>query len=58
MRNIKPGEEIIIGADLNGHMGRDRSGFEQDKNTEATVSETEMKKGKLSLDSLKHITLE
>ena len=28
MRNIKPGEEIII--DLNGHVGRDRSGFEQE----------------------------
>ena len=30
MRNIKPGEEIIIGADLTGHVGRDRSGFEQE----------------------------
>ena len=30
MRNIKPEEEIIIGADLNGHVGRDRSGFEQE----------------------------
>ena len=30
MRNIKPGEEIIIGADLNRHVGRDRSGFEQE----------------------------
>ena len=30
MRNIKLGEEIIIGADLNGHVGRDRSGFEQE----------------------------
>ena len=30
MKNIKPGEEIIIGADLNGHVGRDRSGFEQE----------------------------
>ena len=30
MRNIKPGEEIIIGADLNGHVGRDMSGFEQE----------------------------
>ena len=30
MRNIKPVEEIIIRADLNGHVGRDRSGFEQE----------------------------
>ena len=30
MRNIKPGEEIIIGANLNGHVGRDKSGFEQE----------------------------
>ena len=30
MRNIKPGEKIIIGADLNGHVVRDRSGFEQE----------------------------
>ena len=30
MRNIKPEEEIIIGAYLNGHVGRDRSGFEQE----------------------------
>ena len=30
MRNIKPEEEIIIGADLNGHVGRDRRGFEQE----------------------------
>ena len=30
MRNIKPGEEIFIGADINGHVGRDRSGFEQE----------------------------
>ena len=32
IRNIKTrrGEEIIIGADLNGHVGRDRSGFEQE----------------------------
>ena len=30
MRNIKPVEEILIGADLNGHAGRDRSGFEQE----------------------------
>ena len=30
MRNIKPGEEILIGADLNGHVARDRSGFEQE----------------------------
>ena len=56
MRNIKPGEEIIIGADLHGHVGRDRSGFEQEH--EATVSKTEMKNGKMSLDSLKHITCE
>ena len=54
MRNIKPEEEIIIGADLNGHVVRDRSGFEQ--NTDSTVLETEMKKGKMYLDSLKHIT--
>ena len=30
MRNIKPGEEIIVGADLNCHVGRDMSGFEQE----------------------------
>ena len=30
MRNIKPEEGILIGADLNGHVGRDRSGFEQE----------------------------
>ena len=30
MRNIKSEEEIIIGADLNGHVGRDRSGFEKE----------------------------
>ena len=30
LRNIKPGDEIIKGADLTGHMGRHRSGFEQE----------------------------
>ena len=52
MRNIKPEEEIIIGGDLHGHEWRVAS----NKNTEANVSETEMKNGKMSLDSLTHIT--
>ena len=30
MRNIKPEEEINIGACLNGHVGRDRGGFDQE----------------------------
>ena len=30
MRNIKQEEEILIGADLNGHVWRDRSGLEQE----------------------------
>ena len=30
--------------------------MDSNKNTEATVSETEIKKGNMSLDSLKHIT--
>ena len=32
------------------------TGVASNKNTEVTVSETEMKKGKMYLDSLKHIT--
>ena len=32
------------------------TGVVSNKNMDATVSETEMKKGKMSLDSLKHIT--
>ena len=32
------------------------TGAASNKNMEATVSETEMKKGKIYLDSLKHIT--
>ena len=32
------------------------TGVASNKNTEATVSETEMKKGKMYLDSLKHIS--
>ena len=34
---------------------RGETGVASNKNTEATVSEAEMKKGKMSLDSLKHI---
>ena len=30
MRNIKPDDEILIGAVLNGHVGRGRSVFEQE----------------------------
>ena len=30
MRNIKQEEKILIGADLNGHVRRHRSGFEQE----------------------------
>ena len=56
MRNIKPGEEIIIGAGIN--VMWDETGVASNKNTEATVSETEMKKGKMSLDSFKHIIWE
>ena len=36
----------------------EETGMASNKNTEATVSETEMKKGKMSFDSLKHITWE
>ena len=32
------------------------TGVASNKNTEATVSETELEKGEMSLDSLKHIT--
>ena len=37
-------------------MGERQLGIASNKNTEVTVSETEMKKEKMSLDSLKHIT--
>ena len=36
----------------------ENTGVASNNNTEATVSETEMKKGKMSLYSLKHITWE
>ncbi len=54
MRNIKPGEEIIIGADI--MVMWEETGVASNKNTGVTASETEMTKGKMSLDSLKHIT--
>ena len=58
-RNIKPEMDILAGADLNGHVGsRGETGVASNKNTEATVSETEIRKGKMSSDSLKHITWE
>ena len=56
MTNIKLEEEILIGADLNGHVGRDRSGLEQEHGGHVFGDRNE--EGKMSLDLLKDVTWE
>ena len=40
MRRIPLHEELVIGGDLNGHVGTDRSNFERNMDDRGTASRT------------------
>ena len=54
MRRIPLHEELIIGGDLNGHIGKDRSNFKRDMEDTGMASKTQKEKASSAL--LRHIT--
>ena len=53
MRRIPLHEELIIGGDLNGHVGKDRSNLKENMEDTGTASKTQKEKASSAL--LRHI---